>query len=92
MESLLLSSVSPVVRATWAGLEVSLLDERGLWPANGGSREGGGLSQMETGLRGPNPGTLSHCHSDPAEGCSDPFLDANSLRHGEAETSFLNSP
>ena len=39
----------------WAGLEVSLLDERGLWPANGGSREGGGLSQMETGLRGPNP-------------------------------------
>ena len=47
---------------------------------------------METGLRGPNPGTLSHCHSDPAEGCSDPFLDANSLRHGEAETSFLNSP
>jgi len=32
--SLLLSSVSPVVRATWAGLEVSLLDERGLWPAN----------------------------------------------------------
>ena len=33
-ESLLLSSVSSVVRATWAGLEVSLLDERGLWPAN----------------------------------------------------------
>ena len=33
-ESLLLSSVSSVVRAPWAGLEVSLLDERGLWPAN----------------------------------------------------------
>ena len=33
-ESLLLNSVSPVVRATWAGLKVSLLDERGLWPAN----------------------------------------------------------
>ena len=33
-ESLLLSTVSRVVRDTWAGLEVSLLDERGLWPAN----------------------------------------------------------
>ena len=33
-ESLFFSSVSRVVRATWAGLEVSLLDERGLWPAN----------------------------------------------------------
>ena len=33
-ESLLLSTVSRVVRATWAGLEVSLLDERGLWPGN----------------------------------------------------------
>ena len=33
-ESLLLSTVSRVVRATWAGLEVSLLDERVLWPAN----------------------------------------------------------
>ena len=33
-ESLLLSTVSRVVRATWAGLEVSLLDEPGLWPAN----------------------------------------------------------
>ena len=54
-ESLLLSTVSRVVRATWAGLEVSLLDEPGLWPGNGGSREGGGLSQMETGCRGPNP-------------------------------------
>ena len=51
----LVTSVSPVMRAPWAGLEVSLLDERGLWPANGGSREGGGLSQMETGFRGPNP-------------------------------------
>ena len=37
--------MSRVVRATWAGLEVSLLDEPGLWPANGGSREGGGLSK-----------------------------------------------
>ena len=35
-ESLLLSTVSRVVRATWAGLEVSLLDEPGLWPANEG--------------------------------------------------------
>ena len=76
----------------WAGLEVSLLDERGLWPANWGSREGGGLSQMAIGFRGPNPWTLSHCHSDPAEGCSDPFVDANSLRHGESETSLPNSP
>ena len=33
-ESLLLSTVSRMVRATWAGLEVSLLDERVLWPAN----------------------------------------------------------
>ena len=33
-ESLFFSSVSRVVRATWAGLEVSLLDETGLWPAN----------------------------------------------------------
>ena len=46
---------------------------------------------METGFRGPNCLTLSHCHSDTAEGCSDPFLDANSQRHGESETSFPNS-
>ena len=47
---------------------------------------------METGFRGPNVYTLTHWHSDPAEGGSDPFLHANSLRHGEAETSFPNSP
>ena len=90
-QSLFFSSVSRVVKAICAGLEVSLLEDRGLWPGNWGSREGGGLSQMETGFTGPNPWTLSHCHSDPAERSSDTFLDANSLRPGVSETSFPNS-
>ena len=46
-----LSSMSPGGRVSRVGLEVSLLDERGLWPASGGPREGGGVSQIETGLK-----------------------------------------
>ena len=50
------------------------------------------MSQIETGLRRPNTCTLAHCQPDPAEGCSDWFSVANSLRHGESETSLPKSP
>ena len=81
--SLFLSSVGPEGRATWAGLEVSLLDERGLWPGNWGSREGGGAWQMEAGCRWQNSSTLVHYQTDCSKGCSDQFSVANSLRHGQ---------
>ena len=58
--SLFLSFTSLVVSATTAGLEVSLLDERGLWPANWWSREGGGVSQIESAFRWENTCTLAH--------------------------------
>jgi len=61
-------------------------------PDNWGCREWWGVSQTETGFGWQIICTLSHCQPGPAQECSDWCWDANSLRHGESQTSFPKSP
>ena len=61
-------------------LEVPLLEEMGLW---WWSREGWVGSQRETSFGCPKICTLSLSQPGPAQGCSDSYLEATSLRHGE---------
>lgn len=57
-----------------------------------GSREGWGLSHVESGFGWLKTCTLAHCVPGLCQECSDCWSDVNSVRHKGSQTSFPKSP